>query len=115
MSNFSVLNLGVTITVSDPWEFGTECGTGPFGGVISDVTSDRLVVRLSTPIVYRGRVLSVVHARPRHLGDTPATVGLRPLHANLILFPDDGSITGHTGTETTRQGVSAVGTIGRLS
>jgi hypothetical protein len=115
MSNFSVLNLGVTITVSDPWEFGTECGTGPFGGIVSDVTSDRLVVRLSTPIVYRGRVLSVVLARSRHVGDTPATVGLRPLHANLILFPDEGPITGHAGAESTRQGVSAVGTVERLS
>ncbi len=115
MSALSVVNLGVTLTVNDPWEFGTECGTGPFEGIISDVTSDRLLVRLSTPILYRGKTLGLVMARPRHAGDTPATVGSRPLDANLILFPDGGPNTHHIGTEATREGVAAVGNIERLA
>lgn len=113
MSTASLLNLAVSVTVSDPWEFGTECGTGPFGGIITDVSSDRLIVRLSAPITYCGKSLRTVVARPRHANDLPSTVGSRPLVANLILLPLDLQAAAQISPGTTRDGVAAVGTVER--
>lgn len=113
MSTSSLHNLAVSITVSDPWEFGTECGTGPFAGIITDVSSDRLIIRLSAPIAYRGKSLRTVLARPRHANDLPATVGSGRLLANLILVPLDLQFAAQIGPETTQKGVAAVGTVER--
>lgn len=113
MSTTSLLNLPVNITISDPWEFGTECGPGPFDGTITDATSDRLIVRLLSPVVYRGKTLKSAVARPRRAGDLPATVAFRALAANLILLPVDVQVAAQVDTGTTRDGVAAVGTVTR--
>lgn len=76
------------VLVSDPWEFGTECGVGPFAGIVEAARSDMLLLRLEAPIDYRGaRLLSIV-ATPRHdpgTIDMLATAGR--LAANISFLP----------------------------
>lgn len=75
--------------VSDPWEFGTECGVGPFLGSVSDHDDVRLLVVLDEPIVYRGVAYSSILGRPRlsdrlrvdHLSSSEG------LFMNLALMP----------------------------
>jgi hypothetical protein len=83
MSTTNLLNLAVSITVSDPWEFGTECGTGPFAGTITDVASDWLIIRLAVPIAYRGNEAvgsKSASGLPRHPHVARAKTG-RPFRA----------------------------------
>jgi hypothetical protein len=77
----------VQILVSDPWEFGTQCGVGPFAAVVEGADSE-LLLRLETPIPYRGvRLLSVV-ATPRYRADTiDSLASAGRLSANMYLLP----------------------------
>jgi hypothetical protein len=43
----------VTLLVSDPWDFGTEHGVGPFGGTIQQVQGEVLAVSLDRDIMKR--------------------------------------------------------------
>jgi hypothetical protein len=56
----------VQILVSDPWEFGTECGVGPFAAVVTSAENDALLLSLEVPIDYHGARLKTVVATPRH-------------------------------------------------
>jgi hypothetical protein len=40
----------VAVTISDPWEFGTECGTGPFEGIIEEISEIRMLIKLRSPL-----------------------------------------------------------------
>jgi hypothetical protein len=70
MDTSPLVNEKVRVQVSDPWEFGTECGVGPFGAVIVAAWRDVLLLRLEKPIEYRGARLVCVVAKPRHASDT---------------------------------------------
>jgi hypothetical protein len=109
----TLTNLAVSIVVSDPWEFGSECGTGPFFGTITDASADTLIVRLAKPIAYRGRTFPTGIAKPRHVGDQPASVSFKPLFANIILLPLDVSVIAEITPDTTKEGVFVIGTVER--
>ena len=111
MSASSLLNLSVGILVSEPWEFGTECGVGPFGGIVIDVTAEKLLIQLSKPISYMGRTLHTVAARPRYVGDTPDVITTKRLSANLMLLPQKIDSIAKLHPDVTIDGVAAVGTI----
>lgn len=87
MSTSKLVGEKVRIFVSDPWEFGTECGVGPFAAVIEAIQRDLLLLRLEVPIDYRGvRLLSVV-AKPRHAPGTTdplASAGRLATNLNFI-------------------------------
>ena len=104
-------NLPVSLVVSDPWEFGTECGTGPFFGTVTDASTDSLIVRFTTPIVYKGRTLRCAVAKPRHVGDQPGTVAFKPLFANVILTTVAVSVVTEVTPDTTKDGVLVIGTL----
>ncbi len=113
MTPGNLTNLPVSLVVSDPWEFGTECGTGPFLGTITDASADSLVIRLATPIVYKGRTLRSAVAKPRHVGDQPSSVAFKPLFANVILTHVAISVVADIGADTTKDGVLVIGTVER--
>lgn len=54
MNRESLLGSKVSLFISDPWEFGTECGTGPFHGSIVDMDDGRIMVLLDKTILYEG-------------------------------------------------------------
>jgi len=113
MTSSSLTNLAVSLVVSDPWEFGSECGTGPFSGVITDASGDSLIIRLAMPLSYRGRTFFAGLARPRHVGDQPGSVASKPLFANVILLPLVISLIAEISPDATRDGVVVIGTITR--
>lgn len=76
------------VLVSDPWEFGTECGVGPFVAVVGSIQDDALLLLLEVPIEYRGTRLMTILARPRsvYFGVDSLISGSR-LAANMALIP----------------------------
>jgi len=111
MSDGGLANVGVSIVVSDPWEFGSECGTGPFLGTVTDASADTLVVRLATPITYRGQTLLSAVAKARHIGDQPGSISFKPLSANIILLPLVVSLVVDVSPRLTKNGVIVIGTV----
>ena len=78
----------VSIFVSDPWEFGTACGVGPFCGEIADRREGRLLVRLCIGIEYGGVQYEGVIASARHLDRPEATFGITTdWPANFLFVP----------------------------
>jgi len=77
----------VELWVSDPFEFGTECGVGPFKAVVLDRSSEAVLVRLSEPFEYEGKRLVGAVIRPRHVGDsTEVLVASGKLIANILFL-----------------------------
>lgn len=72
----SLIGKSVTLTISEPWDFGTVHGNGPFAAAIVDVTPNHdsrgprgLLVRLAKPLWYQGNVCEYMIATPRASGD----------------------------------------------
>jgi len=68
MSSKYLIDSIVSLVVSDPWEFNTECGTGPFEGTIKDKDNGKIIISLHKTISYRGTNYSVCICTPRHQG-----------------------------------------------
>lgn len=82
----------VELFVSDPWDFGTECGCGPFLATIEEVRSNGLRLRLSAPLDYRGRI-SFLDAAPRYAATLDADLASgASMSANLGLLYDSPSL-----------------------
>ena len=105
-------NQRVALSISDPWDFGTECGTGPFTGTIARIDDEQFVVQLDHPISYRGRVLRIGVVRARHIGERIGSVRSRTLAANILLLPL--SLAEMTPSADTQRGVSVVGSAERV-
>ena len=94
-------NMRAATTISDPWEFGTECGVGPFFGYVADYDDIRILVILEKPITYRGGSYGCVIGRPRHsthldidllaVSDVPMNLGL---YEGCISLAEEGTAPG---------------------
>ena len=105
----------VSILISDPWEFATECGTGPFTGLVTDATEDRLVIALRSPIAYRGRALKTIIARSRHVGVGIQAIATGVMASNFVLLPNTLHSVAELDPSMSVAGVAAVGTIEQLT
>ncbi|HQF84805.1 MAG TPA: hypothetical protein PLX58_07505 [Smithellaceae bacterium] len=68
MSKKNLIGSRMALFVSDPWEFGSECGTGPFVGTIKDEDNGKALVRFDKTISYGGTDYSLCICFPRHQG-----------------------------------------------
>ena len=57
----------VVLTISDPWDFGEECGVRPFYGRITDVDNNRLLIELDAPILYQSINYLAAFGQVRHV------------------------------------------------
>ena len=72
-TSVSLVGLPIKITVSQPWDFGTMHGTGPFAGQILFVGSDpnrsekraAALVKLDKPLLFEGVTCEFFVAQPR--------------------------------------------------
>ena len=109
MTASQLLNMVVDLTVTDPWEFGTECGDGPFRGKVIDASSAALAIRLEAPLRFQGMALVMVIVRPRHTGEsTDVLVTARRLSANCLFLTSGVTSLGDLGRSV--DGVAAIGT-----
>lgn len=76
-----LIGTDVGVLVSDPWEFCSAHGNGPFGANVVDVGSnewepgtDALLIRLKSPVAYRGTQCEFFIVSARHQGADLAAV-----------------------------------------
>ena len=115
MSSLRLKDRAVSVFISDPWEFGTACGTGPFKGRVADATTDQLIIALTSPINYQGKTFTTVIARSRHVGVDTETVATKGMPSNLILLPIAIGTAAHLNPKITPDGISAIGTVEQLA
>ena len=108
----SLVTKRLTVTISDPWEFGTECGVGPFAGRIEDLENTRLLLKLNYPICFRKVNLLSAISQLRYVNSSFDDLLLgRSLATNLVLLPISPRTLNEISAEEFRRGIAAVGTV----
>jgi hypothetical protein len=108
MSANPLLDSILDLMVSDPWEFGTECGTAPFSASVTDASQDALLVHLEKSLRYQGKKLVCVLVRPRHAGDSVNTlIQSRKLMANFLFLARE--VSSLAGLRESEDGIAAIG------
>jgi len=76
----------IEIVVSDPWEFVTDNGSGPFVGVVDRVEGECLLIRLDLAIEYGGQAFEHLVVSPRAACDDLAELSVtgRAINCNLV-------------------------------
>lgn len=74
MPSKNLINARVALLVSDPWEFGTECGTDTFFGTIKDLDGEKALILLDKKISYGGADYYTCVCTPRHQGKDIADI-----------------------------------------
>jgi hypothetical protein len=77
------------VTVSDPWEFGTEHGTGPFEGEVVDSTQDKVLFRLSCPLMFNNTQIATLACCERHDGSFGKLESGMPVPCSMTPIPPE--------------------------
>jgi hypothetical protein len=101
MTKAALEGLEVIIVVSDPWEFGTAHGSGPFLATVLQVGpkhwdsgTDAILLRLETPLVYEGITCEYFIASPRlDGGDIKALARGTEVDCTLTRIPADRAMS----------------------
>jgi hypothetical protein len=102
----SLLGNRASVQVSEPWEFGTECGVGTFEGLVVDEDEGRLLITLDKPVIYKGTNYRMLMGRPRHaahLGEVAFHKHEIPM--NFILYTDCPNLR----QDEVGQGIAVIG------
>jgi hypothetical protein len=114
MSLRSILSLPLEITIDDPWDFGTQCGVGPFAAegtrLLELSLGEGLILRLRTACTYNEQICEFLIATPRHAGRSFADLlGGSTLPCNLAVLrgeeeaasvpADERSLSAHISSE----------------
>jgi hypothetical protein len=112
MSASQFVGKRVQILVSDPWEFGTECGVGPFAAVITAAKPDVLLLTLEVPIEYQGARLKTVVARPHFVsGEIVSLTSEGHLDANFAILRVSVATLSEVTDDAETGMVSAIGSL----
>jgi hypothetical protein len=98
------------VYVSDPWEFGTACGVGPFATLVREVRPELVLLTLETPIDFQGPIFAIV-ARPRHSAVMSASASSEAMAVNLNLLRANVLTTRDLREEDWRNSVAALGSV----
>lgn len=101
----------VSIMISDPWDFGTECGIGPFWGIIIDTNNESLLVQLEKEIKYQRTDLQSAICTIRHERELKEGWSwYKEIPTNFILTERIACLSEHK----EKQKIYSVGAIGSL-
>lgn len=100
----------VAITISDPWEFGTACGTGPFHGQVSDVSDGRVLIVFDKPIPYGSDLLTAAICKSRY-AKSLESIQDAPLAVNVTLLITMAKELISVTNEEFRGGYAAIGSL----
>lgn len=86
-----------SLVPTDPWEFVTSTGSGPFGGTVTNVDSaerETIVIRLDNPIHYEGVEAHFIEASTRHVGDKFESLFGGTVFCNVMSLTNEEGRTG---------------------
>ena len=115
-----IIGKAVALMISDPWDFGTECGVGPFYGRVTDSGTKRIadedvqraLVTLDRPINYSNTKHVSAICSVRHEGaaledlDTGSKVSV-----NITLLPKEAKTFREISGDEFRKGFAAIGSL----
>lgn len=96
----------VAVTVSEPWDFGTELGVGPHPGtIVADHRATEghhaaVILQMDYRLVFQGSDYSLVRAAPRResVGLDRLLAGERVFCSLVAVTPRDGDSVGESAT-----------------
>ena len=104
----------IEIIVSDPWDFVTDHGGGPFAAVVDRIESDRLLVHLDLSIEYGGQAFDYLVVSPRAECDDIADLAVagRTINCGLVGVSSGAARSNHPcDLESWRGGLALLGSI----
>lgn len=120
MPNPSLAGMEVMIVVSDPWDFGTAHGTGPFAGKVLKVGrgehvsgGQSILIQLNIPLDYQDVRCEFFVASPRSaMGSFDSLMEGEAVDCNLTRIPTDrATSTNPLDLSWWRGGVVLIGTL----
>jgi hypothetical protein len=112
MKSKNIIGSRIALFVSDPWEFGTECGPGPFGGNIIDKDGIKVLILLASKISYSESEYSACICTPRHQGkDIRDILSGEKVAANMMLISMNAASFSDVNRQTHCKTAAVVGTI----
>lgn len=120
MNILSLIDKRVALMVSDPWDFGTECGVGPFYARITDagveringVEVERALVTLERPIEYSGDSYLSAICSIRHEGVSfNDLLSRKIISLNITLLPIPAKTFIQVNNDNFRKGFAVIGSI----
>ncbi|MGO9711079.1 MAG: hypothetical protein ACLQBL_19620 [Polyangiaceae bacterium] len=102
----------VALTISDPWELVTACGSGPFEGTVLDVESSRILVSLDAPLSYEGESFRIAICQTRQKGTTVETLlSTHDTPTGVMLLPGPRATIGQVSNEDRRKSAALIGSL----
>lgn len=87
MSLKNVIGRKIRMMISDPWDFGTECGVGPFMGRIDDADENRIMILLDHEINFSNQRYKRALCSMRHEGNKTSDLKKgREISVNIVLL-----------------------------
>lgn len=120
MTVAELVGMRVSITVSDPWDFGTEHGTGPFAAKVLQAGSnywvsgeDALLLQLETSLSYQGSTCEYFVATPRfEIGSLASLISGYKVECNFTRVPESRTTSANPfDLSWWRGGVGLIGTL----
>jgi hypothetical protein len=85
MANNTLIGKKLILMVSDPWDFGTEHGNGPFEVTVKSESRSALLLKLSKSFMFDGVEWEMLSITSRHEGvDILTLVKGGKIHVNAI-------------------------------
>jgi hypothetical protein len=107
-----LLRKRVALEISDPWDFGTECGTGAFYGLISDADDKSVLVVLEDSIEYAKRVYTRAMCDVRHEGVSTVDLWQRVfIPVNVLLLTASADRFADITREDLKIAMAAIGSL----
>lgn len=122
MNHAPLVGMEVMIIVSDPWDFGTVHGTGPFFGEVLQTGPGHnrpgklaILFRLKTPLLYQGTSCEYFVASPRHEGEDIQSLGQgKEVSCALTMIPPrQATVLNPFDLSWWRGGIGLIGTLRR--
>jgi hypothetical protein len=115
-----LIGKSVALMISDPWDFGTECGVGPFNGKITDFGTEKIadediergLVELDRSISYLNTKYVSAICQVRHDGASLDNLkaGL-DVSVNIALLPKKAKTLREISSNDFRDGFAALGSL----
>lgn len=89
MGGLQLLGKKVLLTISEPWDFDEKCNGLQFGGRITDIDTNYVLLALDDPITCGSMTYLTVTCQVRHEGSSSNDIVVRPPLPVYVTFHVD--------------------------
>lgn len=112
MKVFQTVGNLIALRISDPWDFGTQCGVGPFFGSAIDEDNNRLLLLFTKPITYLDLTYQSALCSLRHKGSSIRDLICGgAIAVNVVLLTDQPARLNDVRECEFKKGFAAIGSL----